>query len=97
MLIAAKYSFVAGTGAHETAGHVGIRARKVFFKPAAKRGTKRLDGKNKCGEAAVRSTQRAPLFLIPDDFLHFYPSQDGDALMEIATPASFISPLQLLL
>lgn len=52
--------------------------------------------RNKRGEGAVRLTQRVLQFLIPDDFLQFYLSQASDALMEIATPASLISPLQLL-
>ena len=52
--------------------------------------------RNKHGEGAVRLTQRVLQFLIPDDFPQFYLSQASDALMEIATPASLISPLQLL-
>lgn len=83
----------------QTAGPAGLRAQEVFFKSTAKGGeiwVAKCSCTNKCGVGAARMVQRVLLFLIPHHFLQFYLSQARDALMKIATPASLISPLQLL-
>lgn len=83
----------------QMAGPTGLRAQEVSFKSTAKGGeiwVAKCSCTNKRGAGAARMVHRVLLFLIPHHFLQFYLSQARDALMKIATPASLISPLQLL-